>query len=474
MTSSPTAAHPFDFDPSRPQRVHIVGVGGAGMSAIATVLAAMGHEVSGSDLRESPGLERLRALGVRVAIGHDAGNLGDVDVVTVSTAIPPTNPEVRAARERAIPVLRRADSLTALSKVKRSICVAGTHGKTTTSSMLALALIEGGKQPSFIIGGDVNEIGSGAAWSAGESFVVEADESDGTFNQLVADAVVVTNIEADHLDFHGSFERLRSSFERFVRGASSGLRVLCYDDAECRALAGKLRAEGEPVITYGTGDGADVQLRVTRAAYGSSIAVRRNGTELGSFDLPMPGLHNARNAGAALSMALEFGVSFAAASRALGRFAGVARRFEQRGMTAGVTFVDDYAHLASEVAAAIEAARSLDPKRLVCVFQPHRYTRTNSLWHTFADAFAGTDQLIVTDIYSANEAPIPGVSGKLVVNAVLDAHPWHSVAYLPQRRDVVAYLVAKLQPGDLCLSLGAGDLTVLADEVQPELAKRVR
>jgi UDP-N-acetylmuramate--alanine ligase len=468
----PTIDSRSPFDLGRSGRVHVVGIGGAGMSAIASVLVAMGHRVSGSDLRESPGLDRLRALGVTVSVGHDAAHVGDADLVTMSTAIPRNNPELVAARDRRIPVWRRAEMLAALSRTRRTIAVAGTHGKTTTSSMLAVALVEAGLRPSFIIGGDVNEIGSGAVWDDGELFVIEADESDGSFLEIAADAVIVTNVEPDHLDHYGGFAALESAFERFVRGAG-GPRVLCADDDNSRALIGRLRGDGLAVISYGTASDADVRITdVEREARGTRATLVRGGVALGSVELPVAGLHNLRNATAALAAVLAVGAPFDPAARALGRFGGVARRFEHRGETAGITFVDDYAHLASEVRAALDAARYSAHRRVVCVFQPHRFTRTRDLWQSFADAFVDADLLVVTDVYPANERPIPGVTGKLIVNAVLDEHAWARVAYLPARRDVVRYLVDELRPGDLCLTLGAGDLTSLPDELQPLLAAR--
>ncbi len=448
-----------------PRRVHIVGLGGAGMSAIGTVLAAMGHSVVGSDLKDSPGLERLRALGVDVAIGHAADNLGDADVVAVSTAIPESNPEVLAARERGIPVLRRAEVLAAITRVRRTIAVAGTHGKTTTSSMLALVLIEGGLRPSFIIGGEVNEIGTGAAWDTGEWLVVEADESDGTFVELDRGAVIVTSVEPDHLEHYGGFEPLVEAFEGFVDG-TDGPRVVCADDEGAAALAG-----GSSTVTYGTAEGADYRMvDISAEGTGTTFTLVHHGTALGRVRLPVPGAHNARNACAALVTGLLLGVSFDDGARALARFAGVARRFEFRGERDGITYVDDYAHLPTEVEAALQAAREGDWQRVVCVFQPHRFSRTAALWRDFADAFVDSDLLVVTDIYAASEAPRPGVSGKLIVDAVLDRHPWHHVAYVPRRADLVTYLRQTLRPGDLCLTLGAGDLTSLPDELSSATA----
>ena len=444
-------------DLSTQRHIHIVGIGGSGMSAIATVLAAMGHTVSGSDLKDSANLDRLRSMGVAVSIGHAAGHVGDVDAVTISTAVPPTNPEVAEADRRGIPVLRRAEALAAIAAVRRTIAVAGTHGKTTTSSMLALVLVEAGLRPSFIIGGEVNEIGTGAVWDDGEWFVVEADESDGTFLELGAEAAVVTNVEPDHLDHYGGFDGLVDAFDRFV-AATPGPRVVCADDKLLRGLDG--------VVTYGTDEDADYRMvEVTSARSGVRFGVEHGGARLGDVSLPVPGLHNARNACAALVAGLQLGAPFDAAARALARYGGVARRFQFRGERDGVSFVDDYAHLPTEVRAALAAARDGGWRRVVAVFQPHRFTRTAALWRDFADAFVDADLVVLTDVYSAGEAPRPGVSGKLLVNAVLDAHSQTRVAYLPGRGEIAPYLRRALRPGDVCMTLGAGDITSLADEL---------
>jgi UDP-N-acetylmuramate--alanine ligase len=336
------------------------------------------------------------------------------------------------------------------------VAVAGTHGKTTTSSMLALVLAEAGLHPSFIIGGEVNEIGTGAVWDDGEWFVVEADESDGTFLELGATAALVTNVEPDHLEHYGGFEQLRQAFTDFVANAH-GPRVVCADDVLSAALPG---------TTYGTSQDADfrmVDVELGRATV--SFGVERQGSRLGHVSLPVPGLHNARNACGAVVMGLQLGAPFDAAVRALARYGGVARRFQFRGERDGVTFVDDYAHLPTEVRAALAAARDGGWRRVVCVFQPHRYSRTASLWRDFAHAFVDADRLVLTDVYSAGEPPRPGVSGKLLVDAVLEAHPTAQVAYLPARQDWAPFLRRVLRPGDLCITLGAGDLTTLPDEL---------
>ena len=459
MTVVPEARNVIDL--SRPLHIHVVGVGGAGMRAIATVLATMGHTVTGSDLKASPGLERLRAAGVTVAVGHAASNLPEnLDAVAISSAIPASNPEVVAATDRGIPVLRRSEMLPAIAATRRTIAVAGTHGKTTTSSMLALVLIEAGVEPSFIIGGEVNEIGTGALWASGEWFVVEADESDGSFLAIGPEVAVVTSVEPDHLEHYGGYGPLVDAFASFLAGAR-GPRIVCADDPEAARLGRAVDA-----VTYGTDDSAAYRMTVgTTDRGGTRFAVERKGERLGDVTLPVPGLHNARNACAAIATAMELGVPFDTAARALARYGGVARRFQFRGERNGVSFVDDYAHLPTEVAAALSAARDGRWRRVVCVFQPHRFSRTASLWRDFADAFVDADVLVVTDVYSAGEAPRPGVSGKLIVDAVLDAHPSQRVAYLPARGDLARYLHTVLRPGDVCLTLGAGDLTSLPDEL---------
>ncbi|NNE74215.1 MAG: UDP-N-acetylmuramate--L-alanine ligase [Acidimicrobiales bacterium] len=462
MTAS--AATPVDL--TAPQRVHLVGIGGAGMSAIASVLAGMGHAVAGSDLKDSPGLDRLRSAGIEVLIGHDAAHLGDVDLVAKSTAIPERNPEIIAARDRGIPVLSRSDLMTAITACKRTVAVGGTHGKTTTSSMLALVLREAGLDPSFIIGGEVNEIGTGAAWRDEDLFVVEADESDGTFVELVRDGVIVTNLEPDHLETYGGFAELQAAFDRFVADAP-GPRVVCVDDPDSAALAAR-----HDVLTYGTAPSARYQIRNVdshREGVAFDLVDTAGDAELGSISLAVPGVYNARNATAAVVTALAYGAPFDAAQRALARYAGVARRFEARGEAGGVTFIDDYAHLPTEVREVLRAGRSGAWDRVVCVFQPHRYSRTEQVGRDFGDAFGDADLVVITDIYAAGEAPRPGVSGKTIVDAVLDHAPGTAVAYLPHRADLVAYLSDRLRPGDLCLTLGAGDLTTVPDTVRDAL-----
>jgi UDP-N-acetylmuramate--alanine ligase len=452
------------FDPARPRRIHVVGVGGAGMSAIASVLAAMGHTVTGSDLKRSPTLERLAARGVRVSVGHDAAYVADADVVALSTAVPEGNPEVVEARRRGVTVLSRAEALAAIAATRRCVAVSGTHGKTTTTSMLALILVEAGLRPSFLIGGDVNEIGTNAVWDTGEWLVLEADESDGTFLRLSPEIAVVTNVEPDHLDFYGDFDRLVDAFDRFLASASVGA-VVGVDDP----VAARLGAErGADLV--GTAPDATHRIVDLEVGRGVSFALRVHGDELGRVSLPVTGANIARNAAVAVAAAMRVGAPFGAARRALARFAGVARRFEWRGEAQGVRFVDDYAHLPTEVAAVIEAARATTGGRLVVVFQPHRYSRIAALGEQFADAFTGADVVVVTDVFAAGETPRPGVTGRVVADAVARVHPSLDVAYVSGRAELRTHVAALLAPGDLCLTLGAGDLTTLPDELQAEAA----
>lgn len=460
------------------RHVHVVGVGGAGMSAIASVLADAGHVVTGSDLKASTAFERLRARGLGVAVGHRAEHVLEPastgaelpadrlpDLVARSSAVGDGNVEVAAARRAGIPVCTRADILAAVCRLRRTLAVGGTHGKTTTSSMLALILGEAGCRPSFIVGGDVNEIGSGAVWGTGEWLVVEADESDGTFLELAPEAAAVTSVEPDHLERYGSLESLHGAFERFLAGVA-GFRLVCLDDPWGRGFA----ARHPGVLGYGTAGEADFQLSdPATARTGVAFTLQRRGGDSARVTLPAPGLHNARNAAAAMACAESLGVPLARSAEILAHYGGVSRRYEFRGSAGGVTFIDDYAHLPGEVAAVLATARAGGWRRIVCVYQPHRYTRTAALWREFGQVFADADLVAFTDVYAAGEPPRPGISGKLLVDALLDVEPYKRVAWFPHRRDLQRYLAHELQPGDLCLTLNAGDLTTLPDELIGEL-----
>jgi UDP-N-acetylmuramate--alanine ligase len=450
------------LDVAVPGRYHIVGVGGPGMSAIALVLAEMGHRVSGSDLREVSVLARLRTAGVDVHIGHDPRLVDGCDAVVYSTAIPERNTELVAARRAGIPVLHRAGMLASICARARSVGVAGTHGKTTTTSMLMLVLAEAGMRPSFVIGGDVTDIGTGAQWTGGEWFVVESDESDFTHLQLPLEATILTNVDVDHLEHYGTFEAIIDGFDRYLAQVP-GPKVLCADDAICRSLAARHGA-----VTYGTAEDADYRVVDAQAGTGSwRFGVVRRGEPLGEVHLPLRGMHNVRNATAAIAMAMELGATFAAAAVTLERFGGVARRLDFQGRQGGATFVDDYAHIPNEIAAAIDALRSSgdDFSRVVAVFQPNRFRRMAVLSPEYRDAFLKADVTVITDIYPSGDAPIPGVTGKLVVNAVLDAHPYQRVVWLPKRHDLIEYLAREVRAGDVCVSMGCGDVASLPSEI---------
>ncbi|MHB8219602.1 MAG: UDP-N-acetylmuramate--L-alanine ligase [Acidimicrobiales bacterium] len=452
---------PEILDEAVPRRVHVVGIGGAGMSAIASVLASMGHSVSGTDVRTSPAVERLKEQGISVSIGHRADHVGRADVVTYSPAVAEDNVELVEARRLGIPVVQRSEMLGSIASLRRCIAVAGTHGKTTTASMLSLILVEAGLQPSFLIGADVNEIGTNAVWNRGEWVVVEADESYGSFRSIRPEVAVLTNVEPDHLDHYGTFTSLRDAFDRYLESAS-GARVTSADDPVGAAIGRRRGATSVGVSDTATYRMVDLVLDRSSLAFGLS------GPDgpLGTMSVPVPGLHNARNAAMAAVAASLVGASPADIASSLARFTGVPRRFEFRGEVNGVTFVDDYAHLPTEVRAALAAARSGRWPRIVAVFQPHRYTRTSTLAGTFAGAFADADVVVVTDVYSAGERPVPGVSGQLVVDAVSSADHAKPVVYAPSRDQLVHRVAGLLRAGDLCLTLGAGDLTTLPDELQ--------
>jgi UDP-N-acetylmuramate--alanine ligase len=448
------------------RHVHVVAAGGAGMSAIASVLAERGHHVSGSDLAASQNLERLGALGVRTHVGHDAAHLGDAELVVVSTAVPEDNPEVLAARSRGVPVLRRVEVLSALARTQPLLSVSGTHGKTTTSAMLATALVAAGERPSWIVGADVAALGAPARSGDGRWFVLEADESDASFLAGPRDAALVTNVEPDHLEFWGGWQQLQDGFVEFL-DATEGARLVGVDDPVAAELGRRTGAVGygvHPSATYHVAELelSSLDLRFRLEHPGGSVVV----------ELPVAGLHNALDAAGALAVVGELGADLEAAAAGLRDFTGAARRFERRGSAAGVQFVDDYAHLPTEVRAALDAGRSGDWNRLVVVFQPHRYSRTEALWQDFADAFGAADLLVLTEIYAAGEPPRPGVSGELLVEAVRAQHPGADLRWCPTLDDVVATLVAELAPGDLCMTVGAGDVTRVPDEVLAALAAR--
>jgi UDP-N-acetylmuramate--alanine ligase len=464
MTSAPTPSSTPEapLELSTPQRLHVVGVGGPGMSAIAIALAEMGHSVSGSDLREQPVLDRVRAAGVHVVVGHRRDIVHGCAAITASSAIPDRNIELDEARATGVAVLSRAGMLASICAMAKSLGVAGTHGKTSTSSMLMLILADAGARPSFVIGGDVADMGTGAQWTGGDWLVVEADESDGTHVQLPLAGGIVTNVDVDHLDHFASFAAIVDSFEQFI-SQIQGPRVVCADDPELSRLAAQ-----HSCITYGTSAGAEYSIGEVRAADGRqrfTISHRRE--PLVELTLPLRGMHNVRNATAAAALAHSIGIGPEAIRRALDRFGGVARRFDVRAVDAGATLVDDYAHLPAEISAVLTAARTGGDEwsRLIAVFQPNRYNRMSLISDDYGSAFEQADVVVLTDIYASGTQPIPGVTGKLVVNAVAEQDPQRRVVWLPQRRDVVDFVARELREGDVCISMGCGDIATFPDEV---------
>lgn len=473
--TAPTPRAPLDL--GTPQRLHVVGVGGPGMSAIALVLAGMGHQVSGSDIREQQVLDRLRAAGVAINVGHDPDVVAGCAAVTASTAIPAHNIELRRANETGVPTLRRAGMLASICAMAKSVGVAGTHGKTTTTSMLMLVLAQAGWQPSFIVGGDVTDAGTGAQWTGGEWLVVEADESDGTHVELPLHGTILLNLDDDPLDHYATFDDVVDSFDHYL-AAIPGPKVLCADDPRCAELAARHGG-----ITFGFAETADVRaVDVNAGTGGFEFYVERRTADgapgdverLGPIALPLRGRHNVSNATGVVTMALQLGVPFEAITAALARFGGVARRFDIRGIDGGTTFVDDYAHLPAEIAAVLAAARgSRDGwQRVIAVFQPNRFNRMAKISRDYASAFVDADLVVITDIYPSGTTPIPGVTGQLVVDAICDAHPDTHVVYLPERSDMISFLAGEVGPGDVCISMGCGDVASLPDEVMERRAAR--
>lgn len=451
-------------------RTHFVGVGGAGMSAIAKVLLERGHEVSGSDLKGSGALVMLEATGAIIHTGHDASFVEGAARVVVSSAIPPSNPEIGRAREEGIPVLTRGEALAALLAPTRSIVVAGTHGKTTTTSMIVSILNSVGLDPTYLVGAGLNDAGTNARSGRGDIAAAESDESDGSFLLLTPHLAVVTNVELDHVDHWGSMADLLDGFERFMSNSvPEGTLVVPSGDAD---LLMRARRTGRKVRTFGLGAGSEVAATDVALKAGHCSFVLRSEGGAAGVQLPVPGRHNVLNALAAAGACLEVGVSLGDVALGLGRYRGVERRFQVRGDAKGVTVVDDYAHHPTEVMATLEAARPAGWRRVIAVFQPHRYSRTAMLAGEFGAAFADADRVVVTDVYGAGEQPVPGVSGKLVADAVCAALPGRPVAYFPHRAELIAYLESCARPGDAFFTLGAGDVTTIGEELLERLDAR--
>jgi UDP-N-acetylmuramate--alanine ligase len=442
----------------RVRRLHFVGIGGIGMSGLAELLRSMGFSVSGSDLKESEATERLRSLGIAVfPAGHRGEYVGGAHVVVYSSAVDRENPEVAAARALGIPVIKRAEMLAEVMRMKRGIAVGGTHGKTTTTSMTGAILLAGGLDPTIVVGGRVHQIGTNARLGKGEFLVAEADEFDRSFLELRPVLAVVTNIDLEHLDTYRDLADIQDSFCRFASSVPFfGAAVLGIDDANVEAIRGRIERR---VITCGLTPRADVTAKdLSLSRTGARFTVLAEGVPLGPVSLPLAGLHNVKNALAALAVAREAEVPFAVAAGALAEFTGVVRRFERKGEKGGVLVVDDYAHHPTEVAATLAAARQAHPdRRLVVLFQPHLFSRTRDFAQGFGAAFLAADLVFVMAVYGSREAPIPGVTGRLVADAAA-ALGHRGVRYVPERADVLPALEAELKDGDLLITMGAGDV----------------
>jgi UDP-N-acetylmuramate--alanine ligase len=455
---------------ARGQRIHFVGIGGAGMSAIASVLMARGYAVSGSDLRENEATRRLRAAGATIQIGHAAEHIEPGQVVVISRAVPEENIEVQTALARGLPVLHRAQMLADLMEGRRAVAVVGTHGKTTTTSMTGMILERAGFDPTVLIGGEVNDFGGNARAGSGEDLIAEVDESDGSLLWITPRIAVVTNLDAtDHLDYYGSEGRLLETFRLFLdRLPSNGFAVICRDAAPGRHLAAHVRPR---VVTYGLEPGATYTARIVEMVGKRTVfEARKDQTALGQVRLSVPGAYNVQNALGALAVSLELAVPFEVCASALEAFGGVRRRFTVRGEVDGILVVDDYAHNPTKVTTLLTSTRRCWPeRRIIAIFQPHRFTRTQTVGAQFARAFDNADEVIVTEIYAADEAPIPGVDAGIIVRAVGERRP---VRFIPRAEDVAPALESGLQAGDLVLTIGAGDVWKIADDLVARLRRR--
>ncbi len=441
---------------SKIKRIHMVGIGGAGMSGIAEVLLNLGYEVSGSDLVKSPVSERLVSLGATIFVGHNRDNVRDAQVLVRSSAVRDVNPELEEARSRSIPIIPRAEMLAELMRLKTGVAVAGTHGKTTTTSLLATIFKEADLDPTVIIGGRLNAYGTNAMLGQGRYLIAEADESDGSFLCLLPRVTIVTNIDADHLDFYKDLDQIRDSFVEFMNSVPFyGLNVVCGDDPGIRSVLSRVR---RPVLTYGFDEGNALRAEIITCEAGSRFRVYRDGESWGEVALTHPGRHNVLNALGAIGVAIEAGVPKKDIIGGLGAFGGVGRRFERKGERNGVLVVDDYGHHPTEIAATLQTARTCYPdKRLVVAFQPHRFTRTQALFGEFSRVFGPVDQLLLTEIYPASESPIPGVSGQSLAQAIrqISDTPVRFFETFGAMQDALGEI---LRPGDVFLTLGAGSI----------------
>jgi UDP-N-acetylmuramate--alanine ligase len=455
---------------AKTQNIHLVGIGGIGMSGIAEVLLTLGYKVSGSDLRATPGTQRLHALGATVFEGHRAENVAGAEVVVTSSAIPRGNPEVAEARRRRIPVIQRAEMLAELMRLKYGVAVAGMHGKTTTTSMIGAVLQAAGLDPTIIVGGRVDALGSNARHGKSQYLVAEADESDRSFLKLSPIIAVVTNIDREHLDTYRDLDDIEQTFLDFMdRVPFYGAVVVCQDDEHLRELLPSVQRR---VVTYGTSEGSNfliggIETSIPNGAPASRFSVLLRGQPLGEFHLHVPGVHNVLNAGAAIAVGMGLDIPAGQIAEALRNFRGVDRRFQMRGRAAGVTVIDDYGHHPTEIKATLAAARQCGFEHIHVIFQPHRYTRTEALLEEFATAFADADEVLVLDIYAASESPIPGINGELIARKIGDSG--RPARYMSGFEEAVAMAAENARSGDLVLTLGAGNISQLGPMILQKL-----
>jgi UDP-N-acetylmuramate--alanine ligase len=445
------------------QRIHLIGIGGIGMSGIAEVLLTLGYSVSGSDTKPSTITERLQNLGATIYEGHKASNADGAHVIVTSSAVKPDNPEVLEAHKKKIPVIPRAEMLAELMRLKYGIAVAGAHGKTTTTSIVASILAAGHLDPTFVIGGKVNQAGTTARLGKGDYFVVEADESDRSFLMLAPVVAVVTTIDREHLDQYTSLEDIQDAFIQFVnRVPFYGAAILCLDEPHVQAIIPGVK---RPIITYGVSNQADLVISdIEMKGLGSEFRLTYKEEDLGLFQLPHPpGIHNVRNAAAAAAVALYLNVPSELIREGLAKFAGVGRRFDIKGVVNDVTVIDDYGHHPVEIRATLEAARGCKFNRLLVLFQPHRYSRTQHLWDEFSRAFNQADILVLTDIYAASESPLPGVTSEALANAIQEAGH-KNVHYYRSMQEGIEFLLKQTRPGDAVLTIGAGNVSRASGE----------
>jgi UDP-N-acetylmuramate--alanine ligase len=455
------------------QKIHLVGIGGIGMSGIAEVLLTLGYSVSGSDTRPSTITERLQDLGATIFEGHKSENIEGAHVVVVSSAVKNDNPEVMDAHKKKIPVIPRAEMLAELMRLKYGIAVGGAHGKTTTTSMVASILAAAHLDPTFVVGGRVNQAGTTARVGKGEYFVVEADESDRSFLMFAPVVAVVTTIDREHLDQYSSLEDIQNAFVQFVnRVPFYGAAVLCLDEPNVQAIIPEVK---RPIITYGISNQADLIISdIELKGLGSQFRLTYKGDDLGIFQLPHPpGIHNVRNAAAAAAVALYLNVGSDLIREGLAKFAGVGRRFDVKGEVNGITVVDDYGHHPAEIRATLEAAKGCKFNRLLVLFQPHRYTRTQHLWNEFVSAFNLADVLVLLDIYAASENPIPGVASEALADSIRDAGH-KNVYYYRSMQDAIEFLLREARSGDAIMTIGAGNVSRASNELMVLLGSELR